>query len=58
MHCLPMTPFWALCNPVSPNEDDKEGKVFENGEDRLEIKRRSWEARMTQNGKKETQVGP
>ncbi len=27
-------------------------------EDRLEIKRRSWEARMTQIGKKETQVGP
>ncbi len=26
--------------------------------DRLEIKRRSWEARMTQNGEKESQVGP
>ncbi len=32
-------------------------KVFENMEDSLEIKRRSWEARMTQSGKKETQVG-
>ena len=26
-------------------------EVFENMEDSLEIKRRSWEARMTQNGK-------
>ena len=27
-------------------------EVFENMEDGLEIKRRSWEARMTENGKK------
>ncbi len=33
-------------------------EVFENMEDGLEIKRRLWEARVTQNGKKETQVGP
>ncbi len=33
-------------------------EVSENMEDSLEIKRRSWEARMTQNGKKETQAGP
>ncbi len=33
-------------------------EVFENLEDSLEIKRRSWEARMTPSGKKETQVGP
>ncbi len=33
-------------------------EVYENSEDRLEIKRRSWEARMTPNGKKESQVGP
>ncbi len=30
--------------------------VFENIEDRLEIKRRSWEARMTQDGKKFTVI--
>ncbi len=33
-------------------------EVFINMEDRLEIKRISWEARVTQNGKKDTQVGP
>ncbi len=33
-------------------------EVFENMEDSLEIKRRSREARMTQNEKKESQVGP
>ncbi len=33
-------------------------EVFENMEDGLEIKRRSWEAMMTPNGKKESQVGP
>ncbi len=32
-------------------------EVFENMEDSLEIKGRSWEARMTQNGEKESQVG-
>ncbi len=36
-------------------EDVKEG--FENMEDRLEIKRRSWEVSVTQNGKMESQVG-
>ena len=33
-------------------------EVFKNMQDRLEIKGRSWEARMTQTGKKETQGGP
>ena len=32
-------------------------EFFENMEDGLEIKRRSLEAQMTQNGKKETEVG-
>ena len=33
-------------------------EVFENLEDSLEIKRRSWEARMTPSGKQKKQVGP
>ena len=33
-------------------------EVFESLEDSLEIERKSWEARMTPNGKKESQVGP
>ena len=32
-------------------------EVFENMEGSLEIKGRPWEVRMTQNGKKESQVG-
>ncbi len=32
-------------------------EVFENMEGSFEIKRRSWETRMTQNGKKESHVG-